>query len=722
MSQDAFARLQKSTTGGGNFDSMSLRNAMMYQPESPETFSTFFRALARGKIQPTDAFIIASLLSVEVSSIYVRYVGLALRYGANANAYVDAPYAFEDENEITVPIHIGRRLWDLTPGTLEESMSMDYQVLGVVYDEKDRKNTEPGDRFDDRRMACLDILCLMAIQGFIPEAKITTASLLAQKQINALQFATYHNDVFSSSVYGSIMASGDFGEAAASEIKYFAAWKASLQNVVDVHGQRSQKILDYSLYLDLKEVLTMSAIYDNPTNIQNMYFYQDLESLKIIVPMLKQLGRIGVKKSDYIVDDRGFMQANEDTRDKRKVELILMRWALEHYAIEVFKILLDLGTIVEYEFRTKVIKTAKNICPLYPVQCQILNTMIIDMVRSGFALDSAQLQLLNSYSPSTFSEVKTNYTTPFWLNLCRTQDGDITDDMRELARKVGLPTGLNKDQMCGAFSDMRKSSPEDLTNAIHKVNLGQITYQGISPTDVALGRRVLNDQRSLPAKLSTGGPQARKDIEASAIPKGSEQMRAPICKNSDTLLRNIEDYPDVDRVSYSDGQFTWCFTSENFPELIQSRRNPFSTSGNSGFGTPIPDHVIAEMEEKLRIINQNGLSQKPASISEGVREVFDSNPAINEMVNEKATKLMLEKFYLFVQHYNVDHDRFTELSPDELQSIADNILSDDTRVVLDQSSPVLALRDFASAVINEIELNADMDEIGNALYSIFNPK
>src|ERR1035438_5646394 len=107
-------------------------------------------------------------------------------------------------------------------------------------------------------------------------------------------------------------------------------------------------------------------------------------------------------------------------------------------------------------------------------------------------------------------------------------------------------------------------------------------------------------------------------------------MEAPICANNDTLFRPIEDYPAIDRITYSDGQSTWCFTSENFEELLQTGINRWAPNPSGGMGAPIPDEVLVEIQQKLDMIERAQLPSKPASVSKGIDRIFNSNPSNHE--------------------------------------------------------------------------------------------
>lgn len=715
MSQAAFRRLQNAVVKGVDFPATDLKSALMFEPESPESLSTFTRALLKEKIDPTELFVHAALLAVEVNNIHVRHAGLALRFGANANTYYLSRFELEG-NIVQIPIHIAKRIYDATPRSREDSLALDLSTFGDV--DENQTNEQVEARLQEKQRASLDILCLMAIQGLVSDAKITTAALLTKSGINATRFANEHPEFFSS-VYGDIKTSGDMGVVFADEIKYFEEWKKSLQNAYGVTPDRNERIFKYALFLDLQEVLTLTEIYATLENVRLMFFFQDKVSIAELLPRLRELKLIGVREADYAIDEDGNQVADDVTAQRRELELILFDWCVAYYNLDALRMLLQMGVVPDYSFRSQAIRAGKAVCGSYDVQCQILNTMVVEMVKMGYGLDSSQLQEL-AYSPSTLAAVRKEYAVPAWQYMCKIRTGDIDPYMKEMSREAGIPVGLNKDQTCYSLEAMSKSNPSKLKSASYEVNRRQISLATISPADVASGRKALVDPRVLPASLTAGSDDNESDTSMKMVRKtpAGVSKPAPICANADTLFRPIEDYPSLDRVTYSDGQHTWCFTSDNYQDLLDSGINRWATGPNGEMGEPIPQEVLIEIRQKLDTIQQGGYSETPGSVTRGIDKVFDANPATTESIYEMETAKMLQNFYELTDAYGIDRDVFASLSSADYQSLADSILSPHTRVIVDQSSPIMALRDFASATLMEAKNFKNRDQIGTTLASI----
>lgn len=711
----AMLKLQDSIARNTDFKSADIKNALMANPETPENFATFRLALVSKKIDPTELFRIVSILAIEVDPIYVRHVGLALRYGANPNSYVLAEFDFDGEMT-QVPIHVAKRIWDITPRTLQESIQADYITFGDL--DESASNEFYQMRFEQKQRTCLDILSMMALQGFLSDAQVSNAQLLTNMGINATRFANMHPEFFSS-VYGEIKGDDSLGFIVADEIKYFEEWKGSMQNAYGVNRDRDSRILKYALLLDNINVLTLTDSYGVSDTLRLMFYFQDNNSIKLIMPKLKDLKIIGYGDKD-------------STSTARKTELMMFDWCITYYNRVGIDQLLELGIVPDYGTRTQTILAAKKICPSYPLQCKVLNGMTIAYVKYGYGLDSEQMFELN-FSPTTLEAVKKEYTTTSWQYRCRIRSGDVEPDLKDIARGVGIPVGSSKDQICSTLEDMSKANPSSLKSAVHDVNKNRIKVMTTTAADVVSGRKLLSETRTLPStgnmtidelqqlsKTSTlkKSSTSKSTISKSNISPSTALPESPICTNDDTLMRPIEDYPDIYRVSYSDGQHTWCFTSENFEDLIRSGKNRWAVD-SKGEPADIPVEVIYEMKDKLQLIRiDGGLESNPQSISEGVDRLFKSDSKLVENVYEADSNRRLQEFYEFSEVYEIPRETYINFTANDFQLLSDAILSPETRIVVDDESPGLALRDFASAVLDEGDRLDNFDELGRALNSL----
>lgn len=733
MAEAAFGQLQAALTRNVDFQSQSLREALRFNPESPEAFSTFVRGLLKKKVDPTELFVTAALLAVDVDNIYLRYAALALRFGANPNSYVQAQFEFP-EGIIQIPIHIGKRIWDAVPISVQESLERDFQTFG---DENNQQTPEQAEeRLQEKQRAGLDLLALMALKGFLSDAQITTAGLLTQNGINATRFANEHPEFFGS-VYGNIMSESTLGAIFGEEIKYFEQWKGNIQNAYGINSERDVRILKYALLLDIPEVLGLSDIYGVIENLRMMFIFHDAESLKIIVPRLKQLQVIGIPAGSSqtlsSVDEtlQLALKAPEERTDEdlkrgemKRIELMIVDWTISYYNLAVFKQVLELGIVPDYSTRSQTIRAAKAVCPIYPAQCQILNTMVVEFVRKGYGLDEAQMDEL-SFSPATLAAVEKEYAVPAWRYQCQIREGEVNPDLRELARQVGIPINADRNQICSTLETLGRSDPQKVTSAVYEVNRGRILSSTVSAADILAGRRTLVEDRKLPqlgdlnidqAIAQSGNGTLKPASGADFKPAGTRAP--PLCTNVDTLTRPIEDYPEIDRVTYSDGLSTWCFTSDLYEELLTTGMNPWAVGSGGQRGAPIPQEVLIEIQQKLEALQRGGLAGAPGSISEGVKALFDANPRTAEKIYENESNRRLEAFYQFVEEAGIPRERFLTLTSSDFQTLADAVLDSSTRVVIDRSNSTLALRDFGSAVLVDAANYGTGPQIATTLRSI----
>lgn len=736
MADQAFFQLQTALVKNLDFPNSEIRTALRYNPESPETFSTFTRALLKKKIDPTEFFVISALFAVDVDNVYVRYAGLALRFGANPNSYINSPFDFGEEDGIfNVPIHLAKHIWDSVPRTYEESIERDFSTFGD-YNEG-LSNEDVAGRFQEKQRAGLDILSMMALKGLVSDAQITTASLLTQNGFNATRFANEHQDFFGS-VYGSIKLDGELGNIYADEIKYFEQWKVGLQSAYGVNPDRDPRIFKYALLLDLPEILSLNDVYGVKENLRLIFFFQCFETIKLILPRMKELRVIGVSiaRSQQFENPATTLEAartpyedrDADLQDRgnmKQMELIVIDWVVAYYNLEAFRQLLDLGVVPDYSVRSQIIRASKQICPSYPAQCQILNTMIVDFVKRGYGLDQEQLDEL-SFSPSTVAAVTKLYSVPEWKYQCSVREGVVNPDLREIARQVGIPINADKEQICSTLEILTKSTPAKITEAAYEVNRNRIAMASTTTADILAGRKILAEKRTLP---QTGGlsideineriadkAASKGEKEAEVQPKGT--VEPPLCSNIDSISRPIEDYPDVDRVTYSDNMATWCFTSDNYSELLETGVNPWAISPDGRRGVAIPQEIMFEMEQKMNSLREGGLAEQPGSISQGVKRLFDANPKNSAQAYENESNRRLESFYEFVEEAEIPRERFIVLTAADFQTLADAVLDPSTRIVVDRSSSTLALRDFASAVMLDASNFGTGPQIAASLRSI----
>jgi hypothetical protein len=338
------------------------------------------------------------------------------------------------------------------------------------------------------------------------------------------------------------------------------------------------------------------------------------------------------------------------------------------------------------------------------------------MVKTGYGLDSLQMRELY-FSPSTLAAVKKEYNMPAWKYSCKLTKEPINPDIREIARQAGISTGLNKAQVCSELENLSKGNPSSVKAATYDVNRTRISLASVSTGDIVSGRKTLNGNRVLPSNLPSFDKTSSNDSKPNLTPTGVPD-RAPLCTNSDTLARPIEDFPEIDRVTYSDSMNTWCFTSDSFQELLNTGMNPWVVDEEGRTGAPLPDEVLVEIRQKLDTIRRNNLLEEPGSISKGVDEIFDSSVLKTEQLFENESDRRLLEFYNFVEEYGIDREVFLTLTSQDYQSFADGVLSSQTRITVDSESPMLALRDFAAATLIEIKNFNSRDQIGNMLASI----
>ena len=705
MSNDAFLSLQNSIISDNNFDPNLLRDALLFDYNTPEAFSTIRLALLTKRISSNKLFGLSVRLSLDVNPIYLRYVGLALRHGANPNGYIKADFNIRNKIE-NVPIHIAKFIWDLTPKSIDDVLDREILTYGTV--NTDLSDEDLTELLVTRQQVSLAILSMMAIKGMVLDSAITNSKLLLEAGFDATLFISANPD-FMGSVYGSIAEYPGIGDRFLSEIKIFWDWRNRLQDLYGRNPKLDPKILEYAFYLDITSILTLSDVYpqsgeyskflientEEESNLEAMFYMQNNKALEFVISALKEL--------------------KYDEPQQKKLELKMLNWTTAYYNQKALGYLLEQGVEIDMFVRSQTIRKSKIICSDFPLQCEILNSMIIKYVKYGYGLSIDQLNELK-FSPKTQNAVKEAYQTPQWEYMCSVRSNKLHQDLAELGRQVGIPIGSSKEQICDTLVLMSKGNPSELKQASMTINRNRISVLTTSAADVVSGRKILKEPRTLPNMVDNmkKSPQTLSTNSNSMLNDNNS-----LCTNYDSLLRPIEDYPEEDRVVYSDGDSTWCFTSDHYRNLLSTKTNPWAYDPtNNSMGAPLPPSVLDEMQQKLDRIVKSGLSERAQSISDGIDKIYNTDLTQSIAYYENESNRELKSFLEFMEYKGIPKDTFLTLSSSDYQILADSVLSNQTRVLVDESSPMLALRDFSSAVISESKYFQNSEELGDTIKSI----
>lgn len=763
MAEDAFAKLQrlllsrkKKVSPEMMLTRTEIQNALLYLPESPESFSSFRLALISKKIDSNDLLSVAAVMAIVYDGIFLHHAALALRYGANPNSYVTSKFPIDiDLGSVVildVPVLLGKQLWDLTPRSAEESIDKDvetfgdYADAGYVLDERSETSIT-GDgklrsavwvfkapveqegieaRYRSKQRTSLDLFCMMALKGLDMDKVITDTKLLMQMNIDATKFAM-ENPQFFSTLYSQIALDPDpefsnaenesyLGTMFVEEIGYFFKYKHSLQNVYGVNEGRKQRILKYSFLLDLTEILTLTDVYGIKENLQSMFFFQDTESLRGMDPDTGKLKGVLTRLQSINMISNTNVTGVPVTASQKRLELTLFDWAIRYYTQLAIDTLLELGIAPDYSVRSNIIRASKAIHVRFPALAQILNKSVVDFVKYGYGLSSDQLNEL-SFSPSTQQAIAKEYTAPSWVQMCRSTDtvtmsdpdnrSEINPDLKEMARQIGMPIGSTKEDICSTFTDLSKQNPTKVKEIIYKVNRDRISVLTTSPTDIITHH-----------KKPAGTIKLVKQGKDGNAPAAAVEVSRSLCSNSETMARPIEDYSDVDRVTYSDGRDTWCFVSDQFSSLLTTGVNPWKKAEDGITNVPIPPEILISMRQKLDLVRSEGLEEKSGSVSDGVDSIFSKKPDGSQRVYDRLADRRLEEFFKFASRYGVPRERFEPLTSLDYQFLSDRVLSEDTQIDVDPANVKLSQRDFADAVLIEINNFSDPDVVGNKIADI----
>ena len=145
-----------------NIELQELKKLFEESYETEETFAVIRNAIMKGLIE-VDNFMIYSIeFSIMKNAIVYRYIGLALRGGANPNYYVPTTVDI-DEYNIDARVHILRYIEDITPKSFQESVLLDSNYADEILEE----------RYQSRLEISMNITKILLSAGSNPEDPIT---------------------------------------------------------------------------------------------------------------------------------------------------------------------------------------------------------------------------------------------------------------------------------------------------------------------------------------------------------------------------------------------------------------------------------------------------------------------------------------------------------------------------------------------------------------------
>lgn len=275
-----------------------------------------------------------------------------------------------------------------------------------------------------------------------------------------------------------------------------------------------------------------------------------------------------------------------------------MIWAIDFVNLELFKFLLNKGELPTYPMINAILFRAFEFHQDKDVLLEReMITMIKEMVKVGVELDKHQLLILNEVEEGLYDSVAQLGKTPYWKKVCKNlQDTkNVPNRLKRTAAILGINDGTI-DGVCSAISDAVKMPREQLTTSLKGRRNKQFQQTNRHPNEL--------------------------------IDKKTKNLQ---CHKSNQITNgDVSDYGNLHISSYrGKGDEVWCFTSEYYPGLIETKKNPHNNS-------KLPNEFIKELSFKLEVLLDLGfkIKEKPTTIDEAVEDIWKDDELEEEVVDE----------------------------------------------------------------------------------------
>lgn len=156
-----------------------------------------------------------------------------------------------------------------------------------------------------------------------------------------------------------------------------------------------------------------------------------------------------------------------------------------------------------------------------------------------------------------------------------------------------------------------------------------------------------------------------------------EKAPVLVCRNSSTMSHSPSDYNDINLAYYRDSQGAiWCFTSDMFADLVESKTNPYSSA-------VLPPSFVTQVQYQIDVLKKLGIDAGHGEIgiySAQIPQTFSvaiDSLENKDVVNEKSSSRAVNAFIELAAMNSVSPDTIKNLKKDRmidaLRSIGYNV-------------------------------------------------
>lgn len=685
----SFNNLQEAIKSGGTYKDIDEIELMLIKDaNSPEMITVMKNALKTKTIAPDPFLKKVVVMAIHQSPDYIKYVALALRYGADPNRYTIVDMKTLDDSVEKVPIHVLKYIWDITPRDIEESAMYDENIIGDVIDISEA-------RLKQKQESAIKILSLMAFFGSSPKTMtITTETMVKPYVSNVTRFRIRRPNLWQT-VFDSIAEDGELGAEAAKSIEFYSNSRYNLERYLGQTVELEYEIMEMVYFADYSPALLLQEKASNIEVLKSAFYYCDEKSIPGMIGILRQTGVIG-----------------DGSPEALEIETILLDLSLENYSQVGLESLMKNGIVPTRNHQSQAILKGKDLCVSNILLCSIIAKFMTIYVDYGHGLDEEQLRSLGNYSPTAVSQIKAAYEKPYWTHACSVPDSKPDQQLLNLARSVNIPVGASKDTICRELKQIAQEDPGKVITRAAKVQHNRFRAKAASFT-TKLSPKELVEPRVIPINPIIPDVQSKtSDYKTHSVtiktfnPTPSEikaneyvpivTKPEKICSNQDSLERDISDYSDIDIVLDDDGKSTWCWESDIYEDII--------TSGgiNPRTGEPIAKSTLDEMKGKLALLKSQSLPTNSPSLSAGLSAIYVGNSDKTTLSFTRKSDTYLKDFLTFMEEdYDIPQSVFYSMSTSDIAEMAEYSLQ--SPIAIDKSSTKTTLKNFAEVFARETD-------------------
>jgi len=328
----------------------------------------------------------------------------------------------------------------------------------------------------------------------------------------------------------------------------------------------------------------------------------------------------------------------EDIMDDKLITL-----SIDYFNPESFSYLLKKGNELSYMRTMYLLYKIKYYKDLnYLFSYELLKNLFLMAVSSGVEIDKDQSNQISIIGEDFYNSFIEEYKKPYWQKVCTNVNENVKSSkkLKDLAISLNIDPTMDKKQICMKIEDLSKSDKELLKETAKKRQQIKISV------DV-----------STPSEFITNN--------------GEFQVPVFQCKNHYGKDKNPLNYNDLELVYYRDSDNNlWCFTSDSFSLLLESKTNPFNRK-------PLPSSFIEKIKYKISLLKKLGIN-----VDEGAIATTDINPSFidsidkiddEDVITEKYSKRYINNFQNIAISNGISKETIDNITKQQVISLFKNI-------------------------------------------------